>query len=140
MTLAQMIDAFQTINRAIPGIATAPASGATPQTLDAVSLPCALTLPGPASYQGRVWKSTRAYVVRVYVAPADHDAGVAFLAGLTLLDAVGACYRALPARVGAGVMHYAAGELSDAGFLATISYAGVAYFGVEFRITVQEPN
>lgn len=136
-----MIDHFQDINRLITGIATAPSSGATPQTLDAVSLPCALTLPGPASWHGRGWKATRQYVVRVYVAAADTDAGVAFGAGIRLIDAVGETYARRPGSIGPAVMIYTEGAgLSDSGFLGVLPYAGIPYFAVEFRITVKEPD
>lgn len=140
--LLAMLTAFQDINRAIPGIVSAPDPSETPQDLTALPLPAALTLPGPASWHGRVWKATRAYVVRVYVAAADTDAGAAFGLGIDLIEAVGETYHSLHSRVNEATLLYSdgGGGLSDSGFLRTIPYAGVDYYGFELTVTVKEPN
>lgn len=137
MTTAATILAFQTINAAVSGITAAPST--MPAEITDDMLPCALTLPGaavwhPGASLGKGRKCQRTYHVRVYAAREDNpDVGDVFGTLSSLLDAVGAAYRAVGAVSGHPIMGRA-----DEGSLRTYGYAGRQFFGFEHRVTVEE--
>ena len=143
MTIGSIISSLQTFNAAITGVTAAPQT--MPGRLDADMLPCAITLPGPATWApaglGGGRKEQRTYVVRFYVAPASDEASEvsqAFSAGFTLLEAVGVAYRAAHT-IGAGIIVVRGGDrLEDLGMLRTLPYSGQQFFGFEFRVPILE--
>lgn len=137
MATSTMIAAFQTINAGIAGIVSAPT--AMPDDMLPDKMPCLLTLPGGAIWHagagigmGRYCRRT--YHLRCFVAPdTEVDIASLFATIATLLDAVGAAYRAI-AKVGtAGIV-----SREDDGSLRTYAYHGQQYYGFEMRVTVEE--
>lgn len=123
------------------GITTA--STSLPATLNAVNLPWAVVIPGPASWNEHadgLYRQLRTYVIRVYVKPVAQGKGVdeGIQACLAPLNAVGRLFLtnySLDNTVDEVVQPF-----EDSGILGDLEYAGVPYHGFEFRIQVKEKS
>lgn len=141
MTIEAMADAFQAINVAITGITAAPTT--LPDSIPDANLPMAITLAGPGLWHGAGLgggrKCTRTYVIRVYIAREDSaNFDQIKTTAYALLERFGVDYRARATVGGAMVVQNAGNRLEDRGFLRTIAYGGLQYFGFEMAVTVQE--
>ena len=138
MTVLSVVDAFQTANASITGIVGHPAAAGMPGQLTADLLPCAITLPGAATWHhaglGGGRKCQRVYVVRYFVAAASAESGQTYNTLLGLMEAAGLFWRAQKTVGGAMIR-----AVEDAGALRTLGYGGEQFFGFEERVTVEEP-
>lgn len=140
MTVLSITQAFQTANAGVSGVVSAPQPEDTPAQLNADMLPCAVTLPGAATWHGSGLgggrKCRRTYACRYHVAPASADSETGAVMGdlLALLEATGTYWRAQRTIGGAMIQ-----GVEDAGALRTLGYGGSQFFGFEVRVTVEEP-
>lgn len=149
-TLKENVAAFQALNLTIPGVLTAPDPDGYPAGLTATTLPCAITLPGPARYYGgpglgSARKSQRTYVLRYYLALADPNVAGPYGQALDLMEAVLTTLRdtasvndLIVREGGATVVYTATDGLGDLGFLATIPYGGNSFYGFEVHVPCLE--
>jgi hypothetical protein len=141
MSAATIIAGLQTMHAGITGIKSAPTKR--PASINTAELPMALVRPGACEWSIAAlgqWTATRAYEVVVYVGPVAQGQGIdeVWQKALVLLDLFGLAYTAstLPGTLGANVRSVVA--TSDTGLTGDVMFAGVAYQGFVFTVTVKE--
>jgi len=139
MSVSSIITAAQVINAGVAGVTSAPDLSALPLTLESIQLPAAIVIPGQATWQragmGGGWKCERQYMIRCLVTPDSTEPVIAFPRVATLIEAMGAVWRATKTVGGALVTN-----VEDQGSQRTYGYGGAQFYGCEFRITVKETN
>ena len=145
-TLTTLLNACQTINAAISGVAYAPQVSDYPPDLTPDKYPAMISLPGPAVWFGRTGglgsgrKSQRTIVIRCYVAALSiEDVGAALAQAFTLMEAVGTTYQALKTVGGATMMYSVGVGMEDLGMVREIAYGGGKFYGFETRLILLEP-
>lgn len=144
MSITTMISALQTVHKTITGVTSAPT--AMPSNLNTAVQPIVLVWPGEATWAPQALgydRQDRTYEVRCYVQPVGQDkAGPenGYAACITLLQRFGEKY--LDDLTLGGVADHIA-SMTDSGVLGggpEMTFAGVAYWGFVFRLTIVEKS
>lgn len=138
MTIATTIAALQALHATVTGVTSAPTT--TPASINTADLPMVITIPGACTWKqeyagGHV--TEREYIVRLFVSPVGQDTvDEAFDAAVPIIQAIGEAYQDDPTLT-AAVTHID-NNFTDTGLDGQLLFAGQAYRGCEFRVTITE--
>lgn len=151
MSIANTIAKMQALHLTVTGVASAPVEAYRPASITAELLPCVMVEVGECAWSLHSMGQTRqdrTYVVTCYVLPWGQGEGIHEAETLctTLLQAFGAAY--LADLQTSPVLDSAVKtilSIADSGIMPRLSenigpldYAGVPYWGFQFRVTVVE--
>lgn len=141
MSVTSVINTLQALHATVTGVVSAPT--AMPASLNTADMPIVLTFPAECTWgmltAGSLRRQDRVYKVRCYVAPSVQGAGVdeGYQQCLPIIQAMAEAYLAAMAWTTSTATVFI-NSVQDMGLDGQLMFAGTAYRGFEFRLTVSE--